>query len=166
MLASVFLTRWGAGAGIWVARVCAAGRSGAWAPAGEDAGPCVPEAPAPASPQSSCPGRGRRCSGPRRAGGGTSPRGAGRCVRGTPHGRDSAFLVFIFPPRNPMRRLYHDYFYFHFYNWPTPKKRYGCYICYQVEGTRNHSRMPLLRGVFENEVRAPLTLLKGRSRAG
>ncbi|XP_036093403.1 DNA dC-_dU-editing enzyme APOBEC-3C-like isoform X1 [Rousettus aegyptiacus] len=53
--------------------------------------------------------------------------------------------------RNPKRRLYHDYFYFHFYNWPTPKKRYGCYICYQVEGTRNHSRMPLLRGVFENE---------------
>nr|ASK05237.1 apolipoprotein B mRNA editing enzyme catalytic polypeptide-like 3Z2A isomer C [Pteropus alecto] len=53
--------------------------------------------------------------------------------------------------RNPMERLYHDYFYFHFYNLPTPKHRNGCYICYQVEGTKNHSRMPLLRGVFENQ---------------
>nr|ASK05210.1 apolipoprotein B mRNA editing enzyme catalytic polypeptide-like 3Z2A isomer D [Pteropus alecto] len=58
--------------------------------------------------------------------------------------------------RNPVERLYHDYFYFHFYNLPTPKHRNGCYICYQVEGTKNHSRMPLLRGVFENQVWAPL----------
>nr|ASK05211.1 apolipoprotein B mRNA editing enzyme catalytic polypeptide-like 3Z2A isomer E [Pteropus alecto] len=63
--------------------------------------------------------------------------------------------------RNPMERLYHDYFYFHFYNLPTPKHRNGCYICYQVEGTKKHSRMPLLRGVFENQESLDMMLSPG-----
>ncbi|KAF6119564.1 hypothetical protein HJG60_010050 [Phyllostomus discolor] len=50
-------------------------------------------------------------------------------------------------PRNPMQKLYADYFDFHFTNKPTPKGRNGCYICYKVQ--RNHS--PIFKGVFENQ---------------
>ncbi|XP_045690771.1 LOW QUALITY PROTEIN: DNA dC-_dU-editing enzyme APOBEC-3D-like [Phyllostomus hastatus] len=52
-------------------------------------------------------------------------------------------------PRNPMQKLYADYFDFHFTNELTPKGRNGCYICYEVPG--NHSTIPLARGVFENQ---------------
>lgn len=50
-----------------------------------------------------------------------------------------------------MRNLYFDYFYFHFVNWPTPKDRNGCYLCYKVERTQNGSPLSFHTGVFENE---------------
>lgn len=64
-----------------------------------------------------------------------------------------------------MKWFYRDYFYFHFYNHPTPRDRRGCYICYEVEGSWNYSREPLKRGVFENQVWGPHALSKGRNEA-
>ncbi|KAM5250881.1 DNA dC-_dU-editing enzyme APOBEC-3Ca-like isoform 2-T2 [Hipposideros larvatus] len=55
------------------------------------------------------------------------------------------------PWTSPMDQLYRDYFYFHFYNLPNPRKRLGCYICYQVEGTQTYLPMPFKKGVFENQ---------------
>lgn len=54
-----------------------------------------------------------------------------------------------------MEKLYADYFNFHFTNWPTPKGRNGCYICYEVERRLHNSPISLVRGVFENEVQDP-----------
>nr|XP_019590113.1 PREDICTED: DNA dC->dU-editing enzyme APOBEC-3C-like [Rhinolophus sinicus] len=54
--------------------------------------------------------------------------------------------------RNPMEQLYRDYFYFHFYNLHNASLRFGCYICYHVEGTQTHLPMPFKKGVFENQV--------------
>lgn len=53
--------------------------------------------------------------------------------------------------RNPMEQLYRDYFYFHFYNLHNASLRFGCYICYHVEGTQTHLPMPFKKGVFENQ---------------
>uniref|UniRef100_A0A671DSA2 Uncharacterized protein n=1 Tax=Rhinolophus ferrumequinum TaxID=59479 RepID=A0A671DSA2_RHIFE len=112
--------------------------------------------------------------GPKQEVGGASAERAGRCLdkglsKAGPLGEEmdlqylreeaEAWLeYYIQKPwtRNPMEQLYRDYFYFHFYNLPNPRCRLGCYICYQVEGTQTHLPMPLKKGVFENQVWAPL----------
>ncbi|KAK1341626.1 hypothetical protein QTO34_018041 [Cnephaeus nilssonii] len=60
-------------------------------------------------------------------------------------------LAFIVHPRNPMRWLSLDYFYFHFTNWPNPKGRNGCYLCYQVKRIQEGLSWDVGTGVFENE---------------
>ncbi|XP_059537494.1 DNA dC-_dU-editing enzyme APOBEC-3Ca-like [Myotis daubentonii] len=54
-------------------------------------------------------------------------------------------------PRNPMRWFSLEYFYFHFTNWPNPKGRNGCYLCYQVKRTEKGFSLDMGTGVFENE---------------
>ncbi|XP_004443953.2 PREDICTED: DNA dC-_dU-editing enzyme APOBEC-3C, partial [Ceratotherium simum simum] len=111
-------------------------------------GPCCP-CPSPRPHPSLPAGKGsRECSGPTRVQGLCSADASGNS---SSEDSPSVFTFLSFAPRNPMKWLDPQTFYFNFDNLQYAYGRYHCYLCFQVEREVNGSLVHVDMGVFVNQ---------------